>query len=96
VITADEILADPAASDWLKRSLRSALKRDRSTRSTMPGSCSRCFGSGWLRSNVPMRLLPTADPVRPGRTGENHHSIRTVCLRCGKTEPWQRVISPVR
>jgi hypothetical protein len=28
MITADEVLADPAASDWLKRSLLSALKRD--------------------------------------------------------------------
>ena len=27
MITADEVLADPAASDWLKRSLLSALKR---------------------------------------------------------------------
>jgi hypothetical protein len=28
MITADEVLADPAASDWLKRSLLSALKRN--------------------------------------------------------------------
>jgi hypothetical protein len=27
---------------------------------------------------------------------QDDHSIRTVCLRCGKAEPWQRVISPAR
>jgi hypothetical protein len=36
-------------------------------------------------------------PVRLGSPGwQDDHSIRTVCLRCGKAEPWQRVISPAR
>jgi hypothetical protein len=82
MITADEVLADPAASDWLKRSLLSALKRDPVDAISDAEALLLV-----LRRRVAAIQYPDGhvfDPVTqhgPDPEWQDNHSSRTICLR---------------
>jgi hypothetical protein len=92
MITADEVLADPAASDWLKRSLLSALKRD-PVAAVNDAEASLLVGRWAPRSNVRTGISAILSPST-GRARSDKTTTRSepICLRRGKVEPWQRVI----